>query len=297
VGLKNLSPMDRGDLLVFDVDGVLIDTRASYPSVIRSAIQWGWTFMIGGKTNCTGFTMDHFRISKRHPGFNDDYDIAWVLLTVAAASARASGDLRLSRSMPSPVQWESILEEFPPSGIVDHARSRYGDPVDRNALRTLCEEMYLGEYFPGEHRRTKVERGLWHEEKPLLCCHWGDFSLPAAIYTGRFLPELELALARLGWQDFPKERVVTPESGISKPSGEGFARLCRITGTRNPVYFGDTESDRESLRRFGRGAFVAIGNVLQEEACRYDAVSEALLDLGFLEKRVSGGSGKPGCVR
>lgn len=293
MGLKNLSPMDRGDLLVFDVDGVLIDTRASYPSVIRSAIQWGWTFMIGGKTNCTGFTMDHFRISKRHPGFNDDYDIAWVLLTVAAASARLSGDMSLSRSMPSPGKWESILEEFPSSAIVEHARSRYGDLVDRNDLRSLCEEMYLGEYFPGEHRRTKAERGLWHEEKPLLCCHWGDFSLPAAIYTGRFLPELELALARLGWQDFPKERVVTPESGISKPSGEGFARLCRMTGTRTPVYFGDTESDRESLRRFGRGAFVAIGNVLQEEACRYDAVSEALLDLGFLEKRVSGGSGRP----
>lgn len=295
--LKNLSPMDRGDLLVFDVDGVLIDTRASYPSVIRSAIQWGWTFMIRGKTDRTGFTMDHFRISKRHPGFNDDYDIAWVLLTVAAASARLSGDLSLSRSMPSPGKWESILGEFPPSGIVDHARSRYGDPVDRNTFRTLCEEMYLGEHFPGEHRRTKAARGLWHEEKPLLCCHWSDLSLPAAIYTGRFLPELELALARLGWQDFPKERIVTPESGISKPSGEGFARLCRMTGTRTPVYFGDTESDRESLRRFGRGAFVAIGNVLQEEAFRYDTISEALLDLGFLEKRVSGDSGKPGCVR
>jgi hypothetical protein len=297
VGLKNSSPMDRGDLLVFDVDGVLIDTRASYPSVIRSAIQWGWTFLIGGKTDCTGFTMDHFRISKRHPGFNDDYDIAWVLLTVAAASAKLSGNLSLSRSMPSPGKWGSILEEFPPSGIIEHARSRYGDPVDRNTLRTLCEEMYLGENFTGEQRRTKVARGLWHEEKPLLCCHWGDLSLPAAIYTGRFLPELELALARLGWQDFPKERVVTPESGISKPSGDGFARLCRMTGTRTPVYFGDTESDRESLRRFGRGAFVAIGNVLQEEACRYDTVSEALLDLGFLEKRVSGGSGKTGCVR
>jgi phosphoglycolate phosphatase-like HAD superfamily hydrolase len=297
VGLNYSSPTDRGDLLVFDVDGVLIDTRASYPSVIRAAIQWGWTFMVGGKTDCTGFSMDHFRISKRHPGFNDDYDIAWVLLTVAAASARLSGELRLSRSMPSPDRWESVLEEFPPSGIADHARSRYGDPVDRNTLRSICEEMYLGEHFTGKLRRTKVGRGLWHEEKPLLSCHWADLSLPAAIYTGRFLPELELALARLGWQDFPKERVVTPESGISKPSGEGFARLCRMTGTRTPIYFGDTESDRESLRRFGRGAFVAIGNVLQEEACRYDAVTEALLDLGFLGQRFSGDSVKPGCAR
>ena len=297
MGSKNVSPADRGDLLVFDVDGVLIDTRASYPSVIRAAIQWGWSVMLGGKTDCTGFSMDHFRVSKRHPGFNDDYDIAWVLATVAASSARRSGDLRLSRAMPSAGQWESILEGFPPSGIVAHTRSRYGDPIGRDALRALCEEMYLGEKFTGKDRRTKSRRGLWHEEKPLLACHWSDLSLPVGIYTGRFLPELELALARLGWQDFPGERVVTPETGISKPSGEGFARLCRVTGTGSPVYFGDTESDRESLRRFGRGTFVAIGGLLTGETCRYDLVSEALLDLGFLKGKVSGGSGKPGCAR
>lgn len=297
VGFNNDSPMDRGDLLVFDVDGVLIDTRSSYPSVIRAAIQWGWNLMLGGKADCTGFSMEHFRISKRHPGFNDDYDIAWALVTVAAAQARETGDLRLSRAMPSPGEWESILEGFPPSGIVAHAKSRYGDPVGRDGLRALCEEMYLGEKFAGTPRLTKAKRGLWHAEKPLLNCHWSDLSRPAAIYTGRFLPELELALARLGWEDFPIDRIVTPETGISKPSGEGFARLCRTTGTRNPVYFGDTESDRESLRRFGKGTFVAIGNLLPEETCRYDLVSEALMDLGFLEARISGGFEKPGCVR
>jgi phosphoglycolate phosphatase-like HAD superfamily hydrolase len=289
---KNVSPRAEGDLLVFDVDGVLIDTRFSYPSVIRAAIQWGWRRMLGRDTDCTGFSMRHFRISKRHPGFNDDYDIAWALLAVAAASSRLSGDERLSRAMPSPEEWGSLLETFPAAGIVEHTIARFGDPVGRDRFRRLCEEMYLGEHFDSAERLTKAKRGLWHAEKPLLGCHWKDLVLPVAIYTGRFLPELGLALARLGWEDFPKDRVVTPETGISKPSGEGFARLCRATGTHTPIYFGDTESDRESLRRFGRGTFVAVGGLLPEELFRYDGVAEALQDLGFLAALFNDGCGR-----
>ncbi|NLI95881.1 MAG: hypothetical protein GX436_04070 [Synergistaceae bacterium] len=294
----SLTPqLEEGDLLVFDVDGVLIDTRRSYPSVIRAAIQWGWRRMLGLEADCTGFELEHFRVSKRHPGFNDDYDIAWVLLSVSAARSRKSGDRRLSRSMPSPEEWESILKEFPAEGVVFQTMGRYGDPVGRDRFRALCEEMYLGEHFFGSGRQTSLKRGLWHQENPLLDVHWSELPLPVGIYTGRFLPELRLALIRLGWEDFPPDRAVTPETGISKPSPEGFSRLCEVTGTRFPVYFGDTGSDRESLRGFGRGIFVAVGGLLPEETLRFETVSEALLNLGFLKGRVSGESGSTGCAR
>lgn len=291
------SGLDGADLLVFDVDGVLIDTRFSYPAVIRAAIQWCWTRMVGGIADCTAFSTEHFRISKQHPGFNDDYDIAWVLLTLAVSAAGETGEKRLSQVMPSPKKWESILETFPPSGVVAHVMERYGNPVGREELRDLCEEMYMGESFKGTARRTFLRRGLWHSEKPNLKCHWSELGLPVGIYTGRFQPELRLALARLGWQDFPEERVITPESGIAKPSGEGFTQLCKRTGTSNPVYFGDTASDRESLKRFGRGTFVAIGNLLPGEPLRYDLLSEALVDLGYIPLPFSGGNGKTGFER
>ncbi len=298
--MRNRNPglrLEEGDLLVFDVDGVLIDTRRSYPSVIRAAIQLGWRQMLGLKTDCTGFSFEHFRVSKRHPGFTDDYDIAWALLSVAAARARVSKDPRLSRSMPSPEEWESTLKEFPPAGVVAHTCSRFGDPVGRGRFRAMCEELYLGEHFCGREKFTALKRGLWHQEKPLLNMHWRELPLPVAIYTGRFLPELELALIRLGWEDFPPDRAVTPETGISKPSPDGFSRLCEVTGTHFPVYFGDTESDRESLRRFGRGVFVSIGGMLPEEPLRFETVEEALAGLGFLNRKVSGGSGSTGCAR
>ncbi|HOV29409.1 MAG TPA: hypothetical protein PLY83_04920 [Synergistales bacterium] len=295
---RNVTPrLQEGDLLVFDVDGVLIDTRRSYPLVIRAAIQLGWRKMLGLKTDCTGFSFEHFRVSKRHPGFNDDYDIAWALLSVAAARARVSKDPRLSRSMPSPEEWESTLKEFPPADVVQHTCSRFGDPVGRDRFRDVCEELYLGEHFSGSEKFTALKRGLWHQEKPLLDVHWSELPLPVAIYTGRFLPELKLALIRLGWEDFPPDRVVTPETGISKPSPDGFSRLCQVTGTRFPIYFGDTESDRESLRRFGRGVFVSIGGMLPEEPLRFETVAEALAALGFWNGKVSAGSGSTGCAR
>ena len=66
------------------MDGV-IDSARSYPMVIRIAIQWSWRHLLGNIIGCTAFSYDHFYISKTHPAFNDDYDIAWALITIAAS--------------------------------------------------------------------------------------------------------------------------------------------------------------------------------------------------------------------
>lgn len=76
----------KADTLIFDIDGVLLDVTGSFPEVIRQAVSTGWERFCGGASDVPGYNAGHERVLKRHGAFNDDYDIAWTLLSMAAAS-------------------------------------------------------------------------------------------------------------------------------------------------------------------------------------------------------------------
>ena len=267
-------PRKSWDMIVFDVDGVLLDTSRSYPCVIREAIRWGFGRFLGGIAEGTGFTMEHFHASKHHPAFNDDYDIAWALLSAAAAGRR----------LPSPDRWADMLSGFAGTDVIEWVGRSFGDRVDRQAVRDLCEELYFGD---AELRRIRGvapkygpdASGFWRAERPMLSSHWSELPLPAGIYTGRPAPELALALRTLQWEDLPEERAVTADSGVLKPSPDGFRLLGRVLGGAAPLYFGDAESDRAALAAYGRGMFVAIGDILTDAPLRFDTVEEGLAAL------------------
>ncbi len=265
-------PRKSWDMIVFDVDGVLLDTSRSYPCVIREAIRWGFGHFLGGISEGGGFTMEHFHVSKHHPAFNDDYDIAWGLLSAAADDGRR---------LPSPDRWADILSGFAGTDVIEWVRHSFGEPIDRQVVRDLCEELYFGN---AELRRIRGvapkylpdASGFWREERPMLSSHWTELPLPAGIYTGRSAPELVLALRTLKWEDLPEERAVTADSGVLKPSPEGFRLLGRALGGDMPLYFGDAESDRAALAAYGRGTFVAVGDILTAAPLRFDTVEEGL---------------------
>ena len=96
------------DALIFDIDGVLLDVTGSFPEVIRQAVSTGWERFCGGASDVPGYNAGHERVLKRHGAFNDDYDIAWTLLSMAAAS----GEKLLSRALPSPKRLLSELESY-----------------------------------------------------------------------------------------------------------------------------------------------------------------------------------------
>ena len=86
----------KADALIFDIDGVLLDVTRSFPEVIRQAVFGGWEKFCGGISDTPGYNAGHERVLKRHGAFNDDYDIAWTLLSMAAAS----GEKLLSKALP-----------------------------------------------------------------------------------------------------------------------------------------------------------------------------------------------------
>lgn len=264
------------DLAVFDVDGVLVDSSRSYPEAIARSLLWAWTRVLGRIPDGEGFTEAHFAASKTHPAFNDDYDIAWALINCAAGS---ESEL-LSEALPTAAEWSALIAECPVDCMTEWARESFSEKVPREAVGRVCEEMYFGgdefEAMGKELLYTTRRKGLWEEDGPLASFHWRELPVPAAIYTGRPLSELALALKVLRWEDFPLHLAITPDDGILKPSPEGLEVLCERTGRTSPLFLGDAESDRRSAQAFGRGAFAAIGNFIKGGVKNFETPGEAL---------------------
>ena len=155
----------KADALIFDIDGVLLDVTKSFPEVIRRCVADGWEKFCGGVTDCAGYGPEHEWVMKRHGSFNDDYDLAWTLLSMAAAS----GEKLLSRALPSPERLTEELADFR-APLVEWVLGKYGGLVPRSESRAMCAELY-----------GDPERGLYRLEKPALSRRWDELGLPVAI--------------------------------------------------------------------------------------------------------------------
>jgi hypothetical protein len=109
--------------------------------------------------------------------------------------------------------------------------------------------------------------------------HWRDLGLPAAVYAGRSPDETERALAQLGWEDFPRDKL------LGSAGARELETLCRETGAENPFFFGSAPADKEAWLALGKGVFVALGPELADDpspawnSLHFDTLEQALSTL------------------
>ena len=260
--------------LVFDVDGVLVDTSLSFPAVVSAAVQIGAKDILGYPAPFRLFDDEHYNIARRSPMFNDDYDIAWVFLSwIASGAALQGGGGPVSR-----LDWERLIASCDGSPE-EWCGSVFQSPVDRGSVRKTCEEIYFGEeqylLFRGVSPEIRIG-GLWKRERPCLEKEWESLDIPTGIYTGRNRQELQLALNLLGWDGFPPHLCITPDEGISKPSPRGLKILEERLSVSRIIFFGDSESDRKAFEAYGKGLFVPIGPSFDSERGGFPDIRTAL---------------------
>ena len=253
--------------LILDVDGVLLDARASYHAVAEEAARRAIAPLVGeAKARAVPFDREReIPTFKSAGGFNDDWEMARAIALLL--SLRVTG-----RAPP--------LEEFlrPAEGRgVEALFARHPDiDLPQAKIARLCGALYGGDRcrelfgFDAEEALADApERGMWQNEKVLP-----DLALleavaqkfPLALYTGRNPGEARLAQA-LCQLKVPDALCWVADGRPRKPDPAGLVWLCHELLKGAPrgsqvLFIGDTADDVSASRAAqDRGAPIIYAHV------------------------------------
>ncbi len=226
------------DGYIFDIDGVLVDTKHSFTTAAVEAVSYA--------TSSRSFTSAEVSQLKSIRGFNNDWHVA-----IAGAS------------------WAAYRQEMDfPSFVQEIERNGSG----MSGLRTVVEELtiefeaYLTSLAQEAYGGTSACRklygfnpefiripGLWQTETPLISAEaMRDVLSRSGIVTGRNREETELAFELLGWRLPDGVVAVSDDPQLDKPNPAKLKQLIENLQCEYPLYIGDVRDDLELVRNYRR---------------------------------------------
>ncbi len=255
----------RVEAVIFDVDGVLLDARASYHAVAEEAARRAVAEVLG-KPCAAPFDREREVAAFKAAGrFNDDWEmtrgIALLLhlrqrgeapeLARFLAAARGRGIAGLAEAFPE------LAARYPPERVARLCGALYGG-------RSHCRELFGFEAH--DAIPDAPERGLWEREQLLA-----DRALlervakrfQIALYTGRNPGEAALALVRCELH-VPQRHCWVADGRPRKPDPQGLLWLCSelVRSGGEALFVGDTADDQAAAREArARGAPLVYAHV------------------------------------
>lgn len=252
------------DAIIFDCDGVLIDISNSYDLAIKKTVDFITSKFVSIKLQVTTEMIDSF---KKTGGFNDEVDVTYALILVAAASKK------IGKSFPDLVP--EVAKNADPTGIVSvekyldllkvdlsEIKKKLVYPAKKfeSPLSSIFDEMFYGtDLYTKLYKRSPqffdgtglIENDIVLVTKDLLQELHQRFDNNIAIVTGRgaisaghslgkLFDEFNLENSRF-LEDEPREMAKpNPESLIS--SINGMRALCSM-------FVGDSMEDYIMARK------------------------------------------------
>jgi HAD superfamily phosphatase len=255
------------DTIFFDIDGVLINTQqsfheadiavAEYVTGTLHGLDWGQQ---QGKRL---FTIQDINVLKRAGGYNNDWDLCYLLATLSTARLREwKGTELAARSIQ---EWaessrvatlqghggrEWVQNTFPASALPDYA-----------LLGVMYHEYYWG---AAEFRKRFGRDPLYLPEAEGLVQHEEMLYQPdffawlrsvgiqhMGMITGRVGPEVDSALERM--EAYSGERwweVVIAADIAAKPDPQALRMAIQAVGASGGLYIGDTADDADLVHYY-----------------------------------------------
>lgn len=220
------------DAIIFDVDGVLLDTSGSYTAAAVEAVSVA--------TGSDRFTTHEASRLKAVKGFNNDWHVAiagaaWVEFTdrlpfqVFARKIEQAGGglagLRLAVGRALTAKFETRLTRL--------AQESYGGT-------SACHRLY------GFEPETIRQVGRWQTEVPLLAPQLAEPMISRiGIVTGRSRAEMEQGFQLLGWQPPPEQVAVADDPAFDKTNPVKLVAMLSHMQSRKALFVGDTRDDLE----------------------------------------------------
>lgn len=233
------------DAVVFDIDGVLVDVSESYRRAIVEAVAH-----VYGET----IRKTDIQLFKDAGGFNDDWELTYAAaLYVLARREGLEMDIEAFAKMVEASGGGLRGAETAVADVLEpDARERVHDEWDRERLRDVFQQLYLGtelyQELEGGDAPLTVD-GYTHDEHVLLDpgvreALLTDFDI--GVLTGRPRREADIALERVEL-DLPPDQLVAREDWAgSKPDPDALIDLADRFQASTVVYVGDALDDVET---------------------------------------------------
>lgn len=259
--------VEVADVIVFDMDGVLVDVHHSYPVVISKAVDH-FLKELGFRGDETAVTPEETTYFKAAGGFNSDWALAQGVCLVYLVKAELAG----SRNV------DGLRNLSPDMAAIARSAGQYGGGVDgletalshliepqqlervkqswnRDRITRIAQEFYAGDQAHvvfGVPNDTISGNGLMLSEQPMVdreTLRQAPFRY--GLYTGRNRGEVQTALDMAGLADvFQEEALITETQGIKKPSPQGLFRISRVLSPKLMIYAGDNLDDWQTAARY-----------------------------------------------
>ncbi len=255
------------DTLFFDVDGVLIDTIASFHATDIAVaeyvagtlhhLDWGQR---EGRTLLTIADVDAF---KQAGGYNNDWDMCYLLAALATARLREWRGTPLAERTSQ--EWAALSRA---ANLQGHGGRAWVDQtfpasarLDYAMIGDIYHEYYWGAAdirtrFGHEPRYLPTFGGFVQQEKMLYTPdfftrlrHVGIQHM--GMITGRVGPEVDSALERM--ESYSNEKwweVVISADTCPKPDPRALRLAIEATGAKGGLYIGDTADDLDLIKNY-----------------------------------------------
>jgi HAD superfamily hydrolase (TIGR01548 family) len=235
--MKGRAGLQNFDAVVFDLDGVLIDTSRSFTvGVLRTAALCAVPPGLG-----EGWDAAHVEELRLCEGFNDDWDAAAALALVGPAAGPGAG-------------WPVLCRELRQSGGGPRSVIRRTGEQPWRVMRAVVGPVFQRLYAGPEARRVygvpaTEARGLYESEVPLIQLHeLESLDVPWGVFTGRSPGEAALGLRILGVR-LPRERLIcATDSRYRKPRPDGLLQLAASLRATRVAFVGDNLDDLMAAR-------------------------------------------------
>ncbi len=218
------------DAIIFDVDGVLLDTSGSYTAAAVEAVSVA--------TGSDRFTSREAAWLKAIKGFNNDWHVA-----IAGAAW-----VKFGNGLPFPVFARKVEQV---GGGIAGLRQAVGRALTaefETRLTHLAQESYGGtsacRRLYGFEPETIRQVGRWQTEVPLLAPQLAEPMISRiGIVTGRNRAEMEQGFQLLGWQPPPEQVVVADDAAFDKTNPAKLVAMLNRMQSRKALFVGDTRDD------------------------------------------------------
>jgi len=239
----------RPDAVIFDVDGVLVETESSYVEAVARTVQWLLVHEAEVRDDGPAIDRATVREWKRTGAWNDDWDLSYAMYCwLIAAPGATTMERRRSAERPARAARRD-LERLRAAAGARAARSW-------DEVRGIFEEIYNGTPVAvaryAVEPRVRQERGLAETERVLL--EEGLLRDLAAlgfdkvgIVTGRSFADWSAVATRMPLA--PEVALATMEDG-RKPDPAPLRKVVRELRPRAFVAVGDTRADLELVLRW-----------------------------------------------